>query len=142
MGTKKGWRGEQYDDKYPLFVEVHPDYVIHVSTMQTLKKDSVIDAMAAEQYIPNSGEIGFSADWEKAHEGWWTRDALHAGGGAHPQPPTINPVTGLPITGDSGGTQSVEMDLDFHGTVKAGTFTVTYDIGGGNETVTASLDAD
>jgi hypothetical protein len=58
------------------------------------------------------------------------------------QPPTLTPVTGLPATGDSGGTVSVSMGIQFHQQdVPAGgkTATITYDIGSGDETVDANL---
>ena len=56
--------------------------------------------------------------------------------------PTQAPVTGLPITGDAGGTKTVTVDLQFHGQdIPAGgkTATITYDIGAGDQTATAAL---
>ena len=57
--------------------------------------------------------------------------------------PTQTPVTGLPITGDASGTQTVTVDLDFHGhDIPAGgkTATITYNIGSGSATTTTALD--
>ena len=56
--------------------------------------------------------------------------------------PTQTPVTGLPITGDASGTQTVTVDLEFHGhDIPAGgkTATITYNIGSGSATTTAAL---
>jgi methenyltetrahydromethanopterin cyclohydrolase len=33
----------------------------------------------------------------------------------------------------------VDLDLNFHGSVKAGTFTITYNVGAGDATVTATV---
>jgi hypothetical protein len=143
MAYKIGFRGQCYDDTYPLYAIVHPDYVINTKTMQTLTKVSVDAAMAAENYTPKAGEVAASAAWEALHHGWWNNDATNtpAGGGQPPaaQTPTIVPVTGLPITGDPNGTQKVDLDLNFHGSVKAGTFTITYNVGAGDATVTATV---
>lgn len=143
MGYKVGFRGQGFDNTYPLYALVHPDYVINTKTLQTLTKVSVDAAMAAENYTPLAGEVAASAAWEALHQGWWNVDATNTptGGGQPPaaQTPTIVPVTGLPITGDSTGTQKVDLDLNFHGSVKAGTFTITYNVGAGDATVTATV---
>jgi hypothetical protein len=67
--------------------------------------------------------------------------AVTAGGQQPPaaQTTTITPVAGLPVTGDAGGTQTASLDLDFHGSVKAGTFTVVYNIGAADAQVTAAV---
>jgi hypothetical protein len=141
MAYKLGFRNQGFDDTYPLYALVHPDYVINTKTMQTLTRVSVEAAMTAENYTPKTGEVAASAAWEALRRGWWNHDAVNtpAGGGQPPvaQTPTIVPVTGLPLTGD--GTKTVDLDLNFHGAVKAGTFIITYNVGAGDATVTATV---
>ena len=141
MGYKVGFRGQSYDDMYPLYAEVTADLVVNTKSMQTLTKAGLQAAMTLESYSPPAGEIAPSASWESAHRGWWINDDVATPGGTQaPVAPTITPVQGLPITGDASATQSVDLDFDFHGSVKAGTVTVTYAIGGGaDQTVTATL---
>ena len=144
MAYKVGFRGQSYDDKYPLYAEATPELVVNTKSLQTLTKASVQAAMTLEGYSMPAAEMGPSAQFEADYRGWWNNDAVTTGTGTGTgtpaQAPTIAPVTGLPITGDAGGTLTVDLDFDFHGAVKAGTVTVTYAIAGGaDQTATATL---
>lgn len=147
MSFKTGFRGQTYDDTYPLYVKVTADLVVNSKTMQTLTLASLQAAMTLEGYSAPVGEIAPSANWENTHRGWWLNDDVNTPTGQPPvnQPtpgaPTITqiPAGDLPITGDSTGSQTAMIDLDFHGTVVAGTFTITYDIGSGDVDITCPV---
>ena len=68
------------------------------------------------------------------------KDEIKGGSGSTPvwaDPAVV--VTGLPVTGNSGGTSTASVSFDFNGQdIPAGnkTFTVTYDIGTGDQTIT------
>jgi hypothetical protein len=148
--------GHRYDDACPSFIDAGATYWWHRPTGRLLTKASVTEYLGS--FTPAKtmaqGESGSPpADWLETHNGLPVAAAA-AGptgtgtgtGGQQPAPvyqaPTLNPVTGLPVTGDSGGTQTVTMDLDFHGhDVPAGgkVATITYDVGAGDATVTANL---
>ena len=81
------------------------------------------------------------AGWKKvAPRAYYNPTGAPAGGAW--TAPTLNPVAGLPATGDAGGTVTVTVDIEFHGhDIPAGgkTATITYNVGAGDKTVTAAL---
>jgi hypothetical protein len=127
-----------------LYVEIGHDRVVNRLTYQVLDETSLKAEMTAENYTPPAGEIGKAAAWLAANTGPWS------GWPAPPvvppvyQPPDITQPAGLPITGDAGGTKTAVIDFDFHSqNIPTGglTATITYDIGGGDQTLNAQLAA-
>lgn len=142
--------GAEMDLSVPRFVELGFGRVIDRLDMQMLDEASLQAQMAAENYTAKANEIGADANWLSTHTGPWTSWAAGAGAGGTPvqppawQAPTLTPVTGLPATGDAAGSVTVTMDISFHGQdIPTGgkTATITYDIGAGDQTVTAALAA-
>jgi len=141
--------GYRYEDSEPAFVDAGSTFWFHRPTNRLLTKVSVAAYMAS--FTPAmtmaAKEAGTpSAAFLAEHTGIPIPAAPGGGGGQPPayQAPTITPVTGLPITGDPGGTQTVDLDVDFHATnipVGGKTATITYNIGAADVPLNVNLTA-
>ena len=98
------------------------------------------------------GALGNSAPWTAGQyvtlgngsSAYWNGTVWVAGVVPTPwRAPTVTPAT-VPITGDSGGTQTTDLDVDFHSTnipVGGKTATITYNVGTVDVPLTVNLTA-
>ena len=140
--------GYRYENSEPSFVDAGSTFWFHRPTSRLLTKVSVAAYMASftpamTMAAKEAGDL--SAAFLAEHTGIPV-SAAPGGGGAQPpayQAPTITPAT-VPITGDSGGTQTTDLDVDFHSTnipVGGKTATITYNVGTVDVPLTVNLTA-
>ena len=155
MSLQIGFRGQGYDDDVPLYLDmpgITPAMVFDRLKHQITTKASLQAAMTAEGYTPGAKEIGaIPPAWDATHDGIWDwvgnapvgGGAGGAGNTVAASAVTITQATGLPITGDPGGTKTATISLGFGGKTLAANAqaTITYNVGAGDVTATAALTA-
>ena len=142
---KLGFRNQRFDDAVPLYVDISNGMVFNRNSGKQVTVASLNAAMAAENYTPKPGEVGKAPQaWLDANLGWWNGMATAPQQPPAYQAPTVTQPTGLPITGDTGGTQTTLIDINFHGNdIPTGgkMATVTYNVGATDQNLPIPLTA-